>query len=72
MSLWCLPEPGTVMGLRVLVFLVPLAQQGANVSSAKSFLTVLDGIWEGVGKKEDEGKCMTRFLLAQGAQEIVK
>lgn len=53
-------------------FFVPLAQQGANVSSAKSFLTVLDGIWEGVGKKEDEGKCMTRFLLAQGAQEIVK
>lgn len=43
MSLWCLPEPGTVMGLRVLVFLVPLAQQGANVSSAKSFLTVAFG-----------------------------
>lgn len=31
-----------------------------------------DGIWEGIGKKEDEGGHMTLFLLAQGAQEIVK
>lgn len=77
MSLWCLPEPETVVGLRALgweVFLVPLTQQGANVSSGKSitFLTVLDGIWERVGKKEDEGRHVTLFLLAQGAQEIVR
>lgn len=31
-----------------------------------------DGIWEGIGKKEDKGRHMTLFLLAQGAQEIVK
>lgn len=77
LSLWCLPDLETVVGLRVQeweAFLVPLTQQGANVSSGKSitFLTVLDGIWEGVGKKEDEGRRMTLFLLAQGAWEIVK
>lgn len=31
-----------------------------------------DGLWEGIGKKEDEGRRMMLFLLAQGAQEIVK
>lgn len=54
MSLWCLPEPEAVVGLRLLgwgVFLVPLTQQAANVTSRKSILTVLDAIWEGVGKK---------------------
>lgn len=50
MSLWCLPEPETVVGLRMLeweVFLVPLTQQDANVSSEKSitFLTVHVNRW---------------------------
>lgn len=50
MCLWCLPEPETVVGLRMLeweVFLVPLCQQDANVSSGKSitFLTVHVNRW---------------------------